>query len=97
MIRQTLNGIVIRGLLRGHKDTPFGKPIPGCPIGRPGVGHPQGIFGIFSYHYVVIVFSNMVCLTVALACTRLEAGYSQGNPFPYLISPDILWFKILSH
>ena len=43
--------IVIRGPLRGHKDTPFGRPTPGRPIDRPGVGRPQGIFGGFSYHY----------------------------------------------
>jgi hypothetical protein len=28
--------IVIRGPLRGHKDTPFGWPTHGRPIGRPG-------------------------------------------------------------
>jgi hypothetical protein len=42
--------IVIRGPLRGHNDTPFGRPTPGRPIGRLGVVHPQGIFGVFSYY-----------------------------------------------
>jgi hypothetical protein len=36
--------IVIRGQLRGHNDTPFGRPSPGRPIGHPGAGHPQGVF-----------------------------------------------------
>jgi hypothetical protein len=33
--------IVIRGQLRDRND---------MPIGRPGVGHPQGVFGGFSYY-----------------------------------------------
>jgi hypothetical protein len=32
--------IVIRRQLRGHNDTPFGRPTPGRPIGRPAVGRP---------------------------------------------------------
>jgi hypothetical protein len=54
--------IVIRGLLRGHNDAPFEWPTPGRPIGRPGVGHPQGVFGGFSYYQLVIRFSNIVPL-----------------------------------
>jgi hypothetical protein len=51
MIRQTLNGLEeIRGPLRGHNDAPFGQPTPGQPIGRLGVGHAQGVFGVFSYY-----------------------------------------------
>jgi hypothetical protein len=42
--------IVIRRPLRGHDDTLFGRPNPGRSIGCPGVGHPQGVFGIFSYY-----------------------------------------------
>jgi hypothetical protein len=42
--------IVIRGLFRGHNDTPFGPATPGRPIGRPGVAHLQGLFGVFSYY-----------------------------------------------
>jgi hypothetical protein len=34
---------VIRGQLRGLNNTPFGRPTPGRPIGRPGVGHPQSL------------------------------------------------------
>jgi hypothetical protein len=30
--------IVIRGLLKGHNNTPFG-----WPVGYPGVGRPQGV------------------------------------------------------
>jgi hypothetical protein len=40
--------IVIRGQLRGHNDTPFGRPTPGWPIGRLVFGCPQGVFGVFS-------------------------------------------------
>jgi hypothetical protein len=50
LIRKTLKWIVIRGPLRGHNDTFFGLPTPDRPIGRPGVGHPQGVFSIFSYY-----------------------------------------------
>jgi hypothetical protein len=30
-----------QGQLWGHKDTPFGRPTPGRPIGRPGVCRPR--------------------------------------------------------
>jgi hypothetical protein len=40
--------IAIRGQLRGHNNTPFGRPTPGRPIGPQGVGHSQGTF--FDYH-----------------------------------------------
>jgi hypothetical protein len=63
----------MKGLLRGHNDTPFGRPTTGRPHGRPGVGHPQGVFGVFSYYLLVILFFNMVCLTVATA--RREIGH----------------------
>ena len=42
--------IVIRGQLRGHNDTSFGRPTPGRPIGRPVVGRSQGVFGGLSYY-----------------------------------------------
>jgi hypothetical protein len=29
------------------------------------IGHPQGVFGVFSYYKLVMLFINMVCLTVA--------------------------------
>jgi hypothetical protein len=38
--------IVIRGQLRGHNDTPFGRPAPGWPIGRLGSGRPQGVISV---------------------------------------------------
>jgi hypothetical protein len=51
---------------------PFGRPNPGRPIGCPGVGHHQGVFGVFTYYYqLVMLFLNMVCLTVALAFIEL--------------------------
>jgi hypothetical protein len=42
--------IVIRGQLRGHNDTPFGRPTPGRPISFPVVSCPQGVFGGLSYY-----------------------------------------------
>jgi hypothetical protein len=45
--------IVIGGLLRGHNDKPCGRPTPGWAIGRPGVGHPYGVFGVFINYQLV--------------------------------------------
>jgi hypothetical protein len=59
-------------LLRGHNDKPFGWPTPGRPIGRPGAGHPQVVFGVFSYYQSVMTFLTMVCLTVGLAWNGVE-------------------------
>jgi hypothetical protein len=42
--------IVIRGLLKGKNYMPFGRKTPSQAITRPGVGRPQGIFGVFSYY-----------------------------------------------
>jgi hypothetical protein len=56
-----------RGPLRGHNNTPFGRPTPGRPVGRLGVGHPQGVFGSFDFYQLVMLILNMVCLTVTLA------------------------------
>jgi hypothetical protein len=42
--------IVIRGQLKGHNDTPYGRPAPSRHIGCPGVDRPQGVFGGFSYY-----------------------------------------------
>jgi hypothetical protein len=39
--------MVIRAQLRGHNDTPCGRPAPGRPVGRLGVGRPQAVFGGF--------------------------------------------------
>jgi hypothetical protein len=47
MIRQTLR-MVIKKQLWGHSDMPFGWPTPGWLISRPGVGHPKGVFDVFS-------------------------------------------------
>jgi hypothetical protein len=41
---------------------PFGQPTPGRPIGRPGVGHPSGLFGVFSYYWLMILVFNIVPL-----------------------------------
>jgi hypothetical protein len=42
--------IVIRGQLKGHNNTPFGWPTADRPIGCPGVGRPQGVYGGLSYY-----------------------------------------------
>jgi hypothetical protein len=52
----------------GHNDTPFGRPTQGKPIGRPGVGHPQSVFYVFSYYQSAMLFLKMVCLP--LFCLR---------------------------
>jgi hypothetical protein len=54
----------------GHNDSPFGRPAPGGPIGRPGVRRPQGEFVVFSDNLLVMLFPNIVCLTVAPALTQ---------------------------
>jgi hypothetical protein len=58
--------IVTRGKLRGHNDTPFGRPTPGRPIGCPVVGRPQGIFGGLSCYQLVTFFFNIVSLIMEL-------------------------------
>jgi hypothetical protein len=42
--------IGIRTSLRGHNDTPCGRPAPGRPIVGPVSGHPLGVMGGFSYY-----------------------------------------------
>jgi hypothetical protein len=42
---------VITGQLRGHNDTPFGRPTLNRPIGR-----PKGVFGGLNYYQLVISF-----------------------------------------
>jgi hypothetical protein len=55
--------IVFRGqLIRGHNDTPFGRPTPGRPIICPRVSCPQGVFDGLSYYQLVIFFFNIVSL-----------------------------------
>jgi hypothetical protein len=46
---------------------PFGRPNPSRLIVRPGIGHPQGVLGVFSYYSLVMLLLNMACLTVAFA------------------------------
>jgi hypothetical protein len=52
--------IEIRGSLWGHNDMTCGQPAPGQPIGCPRSGHPQGIIGVFSNYYLVILIFNIV-------------------------------------
>jgi hypothetical protein len=59
---------------------PFGRPTPGRPIGRPGVGQPQGVFGVFSYYLLlVMLFFNMVCLTVAFTEDMAKAEEAEKH------------------
>jgi hypothetical protein len=48
--------IVIRLLLLGHNDTPFGWPTPGRPIGCPGSGRPQGLIGVFQLLFINVTY-----------------------------------------
>jgi hypothetical protein len=42
---------------------PCGRPTPGRPVGRPGVSHPQGVFGGFSYYESVLSsFNHLVSM-----------------------------------
>jgi hypothetical protein len=59
--------MIIRGALRGHNNLSFGWSTSGRPIGHPGGGNPQGVFGVFSYYQLVMLFLNMVSLTMAHA------------------------------
>jgi hypothetical protein len=79
--------IVIRGKLRGHNNTPFGRPTPSRSIGHQGVGHPDGVFGSLSYYYLVIFFFNIVTLimeftfktSAAAAARKRREGHDHVN------------------
>jgi hypothetical protein len=47
------------GAVKGHNHTPFGRPTPGRPIGRPGVDRPKSVIGVFSYYELVVLFLNV--------------------------------------
>jgi hypothetical protein len=72
--------IVIRGQLRGHNDTPFGRLTPGQPIGRPVVGCHQGIFGVLYYLLVLLIF-NIVPLIMEFAGCGPPMKYGLGCCF----------------
>jgi hypothetical protein len=76
---------------------PFGWPTPCQPIGCPGVGLPQGVFGVFSYQSIMLIL-NMVWLTVALAffepfplrsCFRAASHASSVRSSSFLMIFDI--------
>jgi hypothetical protein len=48
--------VVERHNVEGHNDMAFGRPTPGWPTGRPGVGHPHGVFGVFRSFQLVMLF-----------------------------------------
>jgi hypothetical protein len=67
--------MVIRGLLRGHNNTPCGRPSPGQPVGRPGVGRPQGVVGvIINFQHCPPDRANHLCLR------RSCRGRRRGSP-----------------
>jgi hypothetical protein len=76
--------IVIRGQLRGHNNTPIGRPTPGRPIGRPGVGCPMGVFGGFSYYQLVMLFFNIVPLI-------MESTYPKLIFDTFCVTVDQVW------
>jgi hypothetical protein len=41
-----------------------GRPTLGWPVGRPSVGRPSGVFGVFHYYQLVRLFVNIVRLIV---------------------------------
>jgi hypothetical protein len=45
---------------------PCGRPTLGRPVGRLGVVHPYGVFGVSSYYQLIMLFLNMVFLAVVL-------------------------------
>jgi hypothetical protein len=53
--------MVIRGQLRGHNDTPFGRPTPGRPIGRPGGWPPSEHIWFF----LLLLISNIIFKTLS--------------------------------
>jgi hypothetical protein len=38
----------------------------GWPIGYLRVLHPKGVFPVFSYYSLIVLFLDLVCLTMAL-------------------------------
>jgi hypothetical protein len=54
--------IVIRGQLRGHNDTPFGRPTPAGLSAAREVGRPLGVFGGLGYYRLLIFFCIIVPL-----------------------------------
>jgi hypothetical protein len=67
MIGTDAEWIVIRGLLRGNKDTPFWAANPWPAYRPPGGWPPSGRNLCFQLLLINNVIPNMVCLTVALA------------------------------
>jgi hypothetical protein len=72
--------IVIRGQLWDLNDTPFGRPTLFRPIGRPGVGCSQGVFGVFSYYSLVIIFFSIVPLIMDFTYSCHPGPYGKGCP-----------------
>jgi hypothetical protein len=79
--------IIIRGQLRGHNDTPFGRPTPGRPIGRPRVDHPQGIFCV----YLVLIRQGGLVCSVTIHIVPLTMKLTFGDSIS--IEDDSRGFK----
>jgi hypothetical protein len=63
---------------------PSGGQPPGRPVGRPGVGRPQGVFGGFSYYLLVMLFFKIVRLIVEFTRSRVEDAF--GSQWPHLFA-----------
>jgi WD40 repeat protein len=57
---------------------PFGRPTPGQAIVRLGVARPKRVFGVFSYYRLVMLFLDMVCLTMASPTERINIFAAAG-------------------
>jgi hypothetical protein len=87
MIRRTLYGWWLKGLLKGHNDMPCQRPAPRTPHPAPRTPHPAPrtpvyrspggwppSWYIWCFRFLlVMLFSDMVCLTVALPCSTVFA------------------------
>jgi hypothetical protein len=51
------------------------------PLGCPGVGRPQGIFGGLSYYQLVMLFSNIVPLIMEFTIDVKKVSSSAADRF----------------
>jgi hypothetical protein len=70
-----------------------------CPSGGqpPEVGHPQGVFGVFSYYRLVMLFLIMVCLTVALAFDVMRIVYFVSSHAKHHVGQRSCWCLRIFH
>jgi hypothetical protein len=104
MNRGTLNGLQIGGSKGVITIRPPRWPTPSRPIARLGIGCPLGVFGIFSYSFLVIFFFNIVPLIIeftlrnlSLLPTELECLRQTFSSFvpPRFRQEVVIWMKSL--